>query len=94
MSGGQIFQASLSLALSLADTVRNLTKSNHNFFFLDEGFGSLDKESLHLVFDTLPQLRHENRIVGVISHIEEMQQEIDNCPKIRMDEEKGSLYLA
>ena len=91
MSGGQIFQASLSLALALADTVRNLTKSNRNFFFLDEGFGSLDKESLHLVFDTLRQLRHENRIVGVISHIEEMQQEIDNCLKIRMDEEKGSI---
>ena len=94
MSGGQIFQASLSLALALADLVRNLTKSNRNFFFLDEGFGSLGKESLHLVFDTLRQLRHENGIVGVISHIEEMQQEIDNCPKIRMDEEKGSLYVS
>jgi exonuclease SbcC len=91
LSGGQIFQASLSLALALADTVRNLTKSSRNFFFLDEGFGSLDKESLQLVFDTLRQLRHENRVVGVISHIEEMQLEIDNCLKIVMDEEKGSL---
>jgi len=91
MSGGQIFQASLSLALALADIVRNLTRSDKNFFFLDEGFGSLDKESLHLVFDTLRQLRQEDRIVGVISHIEEMQQEIDNCLKIRMDDEKGSI---
>ena len=91
LSGGQIFQASLSLALALADTVRNLTKSSRNFFFLDEGFGSLDKESLQLVFDTLRQLRNENRVVGVISHIEEMQLEIDNCLKIVMDEEKGSL---
>ncbi len=91
LSGGQIFQASLSLALALADTVRHKTKSEQNFFFLDEGFGSLDKESLHLVFDTLRQLKHENRIVGVISHIEEMQQEIDQCLKIRMDEEFGSI---
>ena len=91
MSGGQIFQASLSLALALADTVRHLSQSESNFFFLDEGFGSLDKESLHLVFDTLRHLKHENRVVGVISHIEEMQQEIDNCLKIRMDAEKGSI---
>ena len=91
LSGGQIFQASLSLALALADTVRHLTQSDRNFFFLDEGFGSLDKESLLLVFDTLRQLRHENRIVGVISHVEEMQQEIDACLKIRMDEEVGSV---
>jgi exonuclease SbcC len=91
LSGGQVFQASLSLALALADTVRHKTKSEQNFFFLDEGFGSLDKESLHLVFDTLRQLKHENRIVGVISHIEEMQQEIDQCLKIRMDEEFGSI---
>lgn len=91
LSGGQTFQAALSLALALADSIQKITGSNENFFFLDEGFGSLDKESLDIVFDTLKSLRKENRIVGVISHVEEMQQEIDVHLKISLDEEKGSL---
>lgn len=91
LSGGQVFQASLSLALALSDIVNNKNKSERNFFFLDEGFGTLDKESLSLVFETLRQLRTENRIVGVISHVEEMQSEIDACLRIRMDEENGSV---
>ena len=91
LSGGQTFQAALSLSLALADSIQKITESNQNFFFLDEGFGSLDKESLATVFDTLKSLRKENRIVGVISHVEEMQQEIDNFLRIDMDEERGSL---
>lgn len=89
LSGGQTFQAALSMALALADSIQ--TGSNENFFFLDEGFGSLDKESLQIVFDTLKTLRKESRIVGVISHVEEMQQEIDTYLKITNDEEKGSV---
>jgi exonuclease SbcC len=91
LSGGQVFQASLSLALSLADSIHNLSANNENFFFLDEGFGTLDKESLSIVFDTLKALRKENRIVGVISHVEEMQQEIETYLKITNDEELGSI---
>jgi exonuclease SbcC len=77
LSGGQMFQASLSLALALADNIQSLTQAKQNFFFLDEGFGSLDKDSLQIVFETLKALRKENRIVGVISHVEDMQMEID-----------------
>jgi exonuclease SbcC len=91
LSGGQTFQAALSLALALADNIQKITESNQNFFFLDEGFGSLDKESLGVVFDTLKTLRKENRIVGVISHVEEMQQEIDIHLRIENDEKEGSL---
>jgi DNA repair protein SbcC/Rad50 len=91
LSGGQTFQAALSLALALADNIQKITESNQNFFFLDEGFGSLDKESLAVVFDTLKTLRKENRIVGVISHVEEMQQEIDVHLRIENDENRGSL---
>ncbi|HET6558042.1 MAG TPA: hypothetical protein VFG54_12055, partial [Prolixibacteraceae bacterium] len=61
-----------------------------NFFFLDEGFGSLDKDSLSVVFDSLKSLRRENRIVGVISHVEEMQQEIDTHLRVVNHEESGS----
>ena len=91
LSGGQTFQAALSLALALADSIQNFTDSAQNFFFLDEGFGSLDKDSLDIVFDTLKSLRKENRIVGVISHVEEMQQEIDTHLRIVNHEERGSL---
>jgi len=93
LSGGQTFQAALSLALALADNIQKITESNQNFFFLDEGFGSLDKESLNVVFETLKTLRKENRIVGVISHVEEMQQEIDIHLRIENDETRGSLII-
>jgi exonuclease SbcC len=93
LSGGQTFQAALSLALALADNIQKITESNQNFFFLDEGFGSLDKESLNIVFDTLKSLRKENRIVGVISHVEEMQQEIDVHLRIENQVEKGSIIF-
>lgn len=90
LSGGQTFQASLSLALALADNIQHLNENGQNFFFLDEGFGTLDKETLNGVFDTLKALRKENRIVGFISHVEEMQQEIETHIKIDLDEESGS----
>ena len=91
LSGGQKFQAALSLALALADNIHTLTESKHNFFFLDEGFGSLDKECLQIVFETLKSLRKENRIVGIISHVEDLQQEIDRYLMVKNDEELGSL---
>ncbi|MDZ7900654.1 MAG: SMC family ATPase [Arcicella sp.] len=93
LSGGQKFQAALSLALALADNIHTLTESKHNFFFLDEGFGSLDREALQVVFETLKSLRKENRIVGIISHVEDLQQEIDRYLHVRNDEELGSLIV-
>jgi DNA repair protein SbcC/Rad50 len=93
LSGGQMFQASLCLALALADNIQSLTQSKQNFFFLDEGFGSLDKDSLQIVFETLKDLRKENRIVGVISHVEEMQMEIDCHLKVSLNGE-GSVVTA
>lgn len=85
LSGGQTFQASLSLALALAESIQQQNKAKQNFFFLDEGFGSLDKDALIVAFDTLKSLRKENRIVGIISHVEELQQEIDVFLKVRND---------
>ncbi|HOO85408.1 MAG TPA: SMC family ATPase [Prolixibacteraceae bacterium] len=91
LSGGQTFQASLSLALALSDNIQHATGTGQRFFFLDEGFGSLDKESLTIVFETLKTLHKENRIVGLISHVEEMQQEIDNYVKVNNTPEQGSI---
>ncbi len=90
LSGGQKFQISLSLALALAERVQKESESSQNFFFLDEGFGTLDKESLSIVLETLKLLRHENRIVGVISHLEVLQQEIDRAIYVKPDEGSGS----
>lgn len=91
LSGGQTFQASLSLALALADNIQKITQSHQNFFFLDEGFGSLDREALSVVLDTLKTLRKENRTVGIISHVEEMQQEIEVHLRIENSSERGSI---
>ena len=90
LSGGQTFQASLCLALALAEKVKALNQADQSFFFLDEGFGALDKNALRVVFETLKSLRHENRIVGIISHVEELQQEIGVYAKIELDPERGS----
>ena len=90
LSGGQTFQASLCLALALAEKVKALNQADQSFFFLDEGFGALDKNSLRVVFETLKALRHENRVVGIISHVEELQQEVGVYAQIELDAEQGS----
>ncbi len=87
LSGGQSFQAALCLALSLSEQTG---RGKGSFFFLDEGFGSLDKASLETVMSTLRQLSREGRIIGLISHVEEMQQDLDVWLKIRQDTERGS----
>ena len=91
LSGGQTFQAALSLALALADNIQSLGHAGNNFFFLDEGFGSLDKESLSVVFSTLKTLRKENRTVGIISHVEDLRHEVETYLKIENKPELGSL---
>ncbi|REA62055.1 SMC family ATPase [Dyadobacter luteus] len=91
LSGGQKFQAALSLALALADHIHIRNESRHNFFFLDEGFGSLDKNALQTVFETLKSLRKENRIVGIISHVEDLQQEIQTYLKVEQTEEGSKI---
>lgn len=90
LSGGQTFQASLCLALALAEKVKALNQADQSFFFMDEGFGALDKNALRVVFETLKSLRHENRIVGIISHVEDLQQEIGVFANIELDPERGS----
>jgi len=90
LSGGQSFQVSLSLALALAESVQSQAKSERNFFFIDEGFGTQDPESVNLVFETLMNLQKENRIVGIISHVEELKEKIPMSLNITKDEETGS----
>ncbi len=78
LSGGESFLASLSMALGLADVVQAYAGGIRlDTIFIDEGFGSLDPESLDLAFQTLVELQEGNRLVGVISHVPELKERID-----------------
>jgi exonuclease SbcC len=78
LSGGQIFLASLSLALGLADIVQARSGGiTIEALFIDEGFGSLDEETLQLALEVLDQLR-QGRMVGVISHIADLRRQVGN----------------
>lgn len=90
LSGGQSFQVSLSLALALAESVQTQSRSDKNFFFIDEGFGTQDSEAVNIVFDTLMQLQQENRIVGIISHVSELKDRMPISLQITKDEKMGS----
>jgi len=90
LSGGELFQASLALAIALSDSIHGKFGNRQNFFFLDEGFGSQDKDSLQDVFYALKTMRKENRIVGIISHVEGLQEEIDTHLRTIKNEDTGS----
>jgi exonuclease SbcC len=78
LSGGEGFLASLALALGLADVVQSFSGGIRlDAVFIDEGFGTLDPESLDAALDTLLELRDYGRLVGVISHVPELRERID-----------------
>lgn len=77
LSGGESFKASLSLALGLADVVSGESGGVElSTIFIDEGFGTLDDESLDDTVETLLQLQDSGRLVGVISHVAELKERI------------------
>ena len=77
LSGGEKFNASLCLALGMADVIQSYEGGiSIETMFIDEGFGSLDEDSLHKAVETLIDLQQSGRMVGVISHVEELKQAI------------------
>ncbi len=79
LSGGESFKASMSLALGLSDTVSsNLGGIQMDALFIDEGFGTLDRKSIESAMDILVNLSGTNKLVGVISHREEL---VENIPQ-------------
>ena len=90
LSGGESFMAALSLALGLSDIVQAYAGGIRlDTLFIDEGFGSLDPESLELAVQALLTLQASGRMVGVISHVEELKERIDVRLELHMDE-RGS----
>lgn len=78
LSGGEIFKASLSLALGLSEVIQmNSGAVRIETMFVDEGFGTLDEDSLHSAVNTLSSLASKGRLVGVISHVQELKDRIE-----------------
>ena len=84
LSGGESFKASLSLALGLSDTVSsNLGGIQMDALFVDEGFGTLDRKSMEDAMDALINLSGTNKLVGIISHREELKENIPQQIKVK-----------
>ena len=77
LSGGETFLVSLSLALSLSSEICLRSLRPIEFFFLDEGFGTLDERLVDTVMDSLERLKSENFSIGIISHVEELKHRIE-----------------
>lgn len=76
LSGGETFLTSLALALALSSQIQLKGSAPLEFFFLDEGFGSLDDELLDIVMESLEKLHSERLSVGIISHVEELKNRV------------------
>ena len=76
LSGGETFLTALSLALALSEQIQLKGQSPLEFFFLDEGFGTLDNNLLDTVLDALERLSRKERVIGIISHVPELRHRI------------------
>ncbi len=91
LSGGESFKASLALALGLADEIQSSAGGiKLDTMFVDEGFGSLDDESLGTAMKALSSLAEGNRLVGIISHVGELKQKIDKQIIVTKNKTGGS----
>lgn len=90
LSGGETFLVSLSLALALSSAIYAKSLRPIEFFFLDEGFGTLDEKLIDTVMDSLEKLRNSKFSIGLISHVEELKHRINNKITVTGAAEGGS----
>ncbi len=94
LSGGETFLVSLSLALALGAEICAKSLRPIEFFFLDEGFGTLDAHLVDTVMDSLEKLRGEHFSIGIISHVEELKHRIDRkLSVVKATEKHGSQII-
>ena len=79
LSGGESFLVSLALALALSDLVSH--KTSIDSLFLDEGFGTLDSDTLDIALNALDNLNASGKMIGVISHVEALKSEYPSSLK-------------
>ena len=91
LSGGESFKASLALALGLSDEIQSSAGGIQlDTMFIDEGFGSLDEDSLSQAMNALASLASSNKLIGIISHVGELKQKIDKQIIVKKDKTGGS----
>lgn len=90
LSGGESFMAALSLALGLSDEVQSSGSAQIDTMFVDEGFGSLDGESLQQAYKALHTLTEGKRLVGIISHVSDLKEMIDTKIIVKKEKTGGS----
>ena len=91
LSGGESFKASLALALGLSDEIQSSAGGIQlDTMFIDEGFGSLDEDSLSQAMNALASLANNNKLIGIISHVGELKQKIDKQIVVKKDKTGGS----
>ncbi len=90
LSGGEKFMVSFSLALALSSYIQRIRSHPINFFFIDEGFGTLDPEKQMLVGRILEEMLKEGRIIGMITHVETYRELLPAYFLVEKDPERGS----
>ncbi len=94
LSGGETFLASLGLAMGLADVIQSYAGGIHlDTMFIDEGFGTLDPDTLDVAMETLVALQSQGRVVGIISHVPELQQQIGAHLVVTKTDEGSRAYF-
>ena len=93
LSGVESFMASLAMALSMSDVIQHAVgKIHQDTMFIDEGFGSLDDQSRNQATKILNELAGDKKLIGIISHVSELKEQIDRQLIVKKDSKGSRIY--